>query len=137
MQQTRTYRERSRTFLRKAREEIDAGDLEQASEKGWGAAAMMLKAVADERGLPHASHALLLGIADQLEQETGNKALGELFDSASALHRNFYENKMSHDAVEWRLRRVTEFVDKVDAHLSGHLSGGSASGGSDLTVSNP
>ena len=50
MQQTKTYQERSWAFLAKAREELAVGDLEQASEKGWGAAAMMVKAVAGQRG---------------------------------------------------------------------------------------
>ena len=55
-QQTQTYRERSRALLAEAREELGAGDLEQASVKGWGAAAQMVKAVADERGMPHEHH---------------------------------------------------------------------------------
>ena len=49
-QQVQTYRERSRAFLAKARGELLTGDLEQASEKAWGAAALMVKAVAERRG---------------------------------------------------------------------------------------
>ena len=52
MQETRTYQERSRASLVKAREELEAGDFEQASEKAWGAAALMVKAVAQQRGRP-------------------------------------------------------------------------------------
>ena len=117
MQQTETYRERSRRFVMKAREELLAGDLEQASEKGWGAAAQIVKAVAEERGVPHSSHGLLLGIAYQLEQETGEPGMGRLFDSATALHSNFYEGKMPFSAVEMRLRRVEEFVGRVERLL--------------------
>ncbi len=36
VQQKHSCRERSRDFLVKAREELAAGDLEQAAEKGWG-----------------------------------------------------------------------------------------------------
>ena len=53
MQRTTTYREQSRrgVFLAQAHEELAKGDLQQASEKGWGAASQMVKAVAQERGL--------------------------------------------------------------------------------------
>ena len=50
MQETLSYQEPSQAFLGKAREELEAGDLEQASEKAWGAAAVMVKAVAEARG---------------------------------------------------------------------------------------
>ena len=50
MQEALSYQERSQEFLGKAREELAAGDLEQASEKAWDAAAMIVKAVAEARG---------------------------------------------------------------------------------------
>ena len=56
MQKTTTYREQSRIFLAQAREELARGDLPQASEKGWGAAAQIVKANADKRGWNHFSH---------------------------------------------------------------------------------
>ena len=40
----------ARDFLARAREYLAAGDLHQASEKGWGAAAHMVKAVALAQG---------------------------------------------------------------------------------------
>ena len=43
------YREQSRRFLEQARSELREGDLAQASEKGWGAASQMVKAVAEAR----------------------------------------------------------------------------------------
>ena len=44
------YRQQARNFLGKSREYLAEGDLHQASEKGWGAAAWMAKAVAETRG---------------------------------------------------------------------------------------
>ena len=44
------YLERSRIYLAQAAEEFDRDELGQASEKGWGAAVSMVKAVAEERG---------------------------------------------------------------------------------------
>ena len=46
----------AREFLNKARGYLAAGDLHQASEQGWGAAARMAKAVAPARGWPHERH---------------------------------------------------------------------------------
>ena len=46
-QQVKTYQERSREYLAKAFEELEAGDLTQASEKGWGAAAQIVQAAAN------------------------------------------------------------------------------------------
>ena len=68
--QEQIYRERSRAFLVKARTEFDAGDLEQASEKAWGAAAMMVKAVAERRGVPNGKPQSQrhLGIPEREEQ---------------------------------------------------------------------
>ena len=42
--------------LDEAFEKLDQGDLRQASENGWGAAAQMVKAVAEERGWPQDDH---------------------------------------------------------------------------------
>ena len=83
MQQAQTYRERSREYLSKAFQELAEGDLTQASEKGWGAAALIIKAVADERGMRHNHHALLDDIVDALAQETGENELEDLFDIAT------------------------------------------------------
>ena len=47
---TRKYRDDSRSLLAQARDELARGDVRQASEKGWGAAAQILKAVAEQRG---------------------------------------------------------------------------------------
>ena len=44
------YRDQSRAYLEQANEELARDDLRQASEKGWGAASQIVKAVAEERG---------------------------------------------------------------------------------------
>ena len=51
------YKSAGRELLEKARDELAQGDLRQASEKGWGAAAQMVKAVAERRGWRHDGHA--------------------------------------------------------------------------------
>jgi hypothetical protein len=47
MTQREKYTSASREFLAKAQEALELDDLAQASEKGWGAAAQMVKAVTE------------------------------------------------------------------------------------------
>ena len=117
MQDTRTYQERSRDFLVKAREEFAAGDLVQASEKGWGAAAMMVKEVAQRRGMEHEVHGHLFDVVHRLRRETRDNQLVLLFDSANQLHKNFYENWFDGEAVSDRLDFVERFLYKVEPLL--------------------
>ena len=111
------YRERSRNFLVKAREELASGDLEQASEKGWGAAAVVVKALAEKRGDRHTGHALLSNIVDILARETGDPELSAMFDVASRLHINFYEHTLDAQGIADRIDVVERFVEKIDALL--------------------
>ena len=46
----------ARDYLAKSREYLTQGDLHQASEKGWGAAAHMVKAVAPAQGWGYERH---------------------------------------------------------------------------------
>ena len=117
MQQTNTYEEQSRAFLSQAFEELEKGDLPQASEKGWGAATQILKAIAQERGWEHFSHRDVMRTVDSLERETGDDQLGILFASATHLHVNFYENTYSSGTIGNHLHRITRFVDKAERLL--------------------
>lgn len=50
------YRQQAREFLLKSRQYLADDDLHQASEKGWGAAAWMAKAVAQAQGWQYKRH---------------------------------------------------------------------------------
>ena len=117
MQRTTTYREQSRIFLAQAYEELAKGDLQQASEKGWGAASQMVKAIAQERGWRHRSHRSLLDVMNTLYDETGDEELEILFGAGENLHINFYENWYSADVIALRLRLVERFVEKAEGLL--------------------
>ena len=117
MQQTPSYQRRSRELLAKAYQELDE-DLAQASKKGWGAAAEIVKAIAEQRGWEHRHHRLLTMIVGRLRRETGDQELDRLFDHASALDTNFYEDAYNREAVEWRIREVERFVDKVESLIT-------------------
>ena len=116
MQQAQTYQERSREYLSKAFQELADGDLTQASEKGWGAAAQMVKAVANDRGMEHHSHRSLLITAQNIENNLGGDAATQ-FAFAEQLHRNFYEDTLDRAGVTMRLEQVASFVDSLDRLL--------------------
>ncbi len=119
MQKTTTYGEQSRIYLSQAYDELAKGDLGQASEKGWGAAALMVKAVAQQRGWEHRGHRHLHGIIGTLFDETGDSELASLFGIAGDLHINFYENRSEANIVGNHVRQVERFVEKMEALLNG------------------
>ena len=109
-----TYKIASRPLLVQGIEELAKGDVRQASEKGWGAATQMVKAVAEQRGWQHTSHALLYQIVDRLARETRDRDMSTLFRAASALHTNFYENWFTSEVAEAGLQDVGRFLDKLE-----------------------
>ncbi len=113
MSQT-SYMSRSRTYLAQAFEELEKDDLCQASEKGWGAAAEMVKAVAAARGWEHGGHRQLFTVVDRLVAETEDGDLRSRFLMAGQLHTNFYEEWLSQAAVAATLAQVTSFVERME-----------------------
>ena len=112
------YLQRGRRYLSQATEEFARNDLEQASEKGWGAAAQSLKAVAAERGWQHGQHRQLYTVTRQLAEEEGSDELRGLFRYATDLHTNFYEGQMEPVEVEFSLGKVSELVERVEAAIT-------------------
>ena len=98
--------ERGKKYLEQAYQELASGDLCQASEKGWGATAQLIKAIASRRDWRHSSHAHLNMTITQLAIETDRDDLLTSYHNASALHQNFYEGYMSRKQVEVGLGRV-------------------------------
>ena len=107
------HQQASEHFLAQARQELSDGDLAQASEKGWVATAQILKAIAEQRGWDHHRHRHFHRAASRIRAETGDGEIRRLFDSASALHENFYENDMPPDEVDDRLDDVAALMDKL------------------------
>ena len=117
MTQGEKYSSAARGFLTQAREELAQGDLAQASEKGWGAAAQMVKALADARGWPHDGHASLFQVIRRLADDTGETQMVRLFQIANSLHINFYENWIPSDTISDSLDAVGELVEKLEQLL--------------------
>ena len=75
------------------------GNNMQASEKGWGAVAQALKAIAEERGWNHGGHRRIVDVVKQVADEYGRQDLISLFGTAQALHTNFYEDWLDSEMV--------------------------------------
>ena len=116
----RNHSAQAREFLDKGREYLAAGDLHQASEKGWGAAAHMAKAVALAQGWQYTRHSHFHRIMNQAGRLTGNASLPFLHGRAEILHINYYELKEDLDAgqIGHDLESVAEMLD-ILAPLTG------------------
>ncbi len=98
---TADYRQQARQFLTKSREYLAEGDLHQASEKGWGAAAWMAKAVATAQGWEYSRHDQFSVVMNNARLLTGDDRLRGLRGIANELHGNYYKREflLSADAI--------------------------------------
>ncbi|MHC1636147.1 MAG: PaREP1 family protein [Candidatus Methanospirareceae archaeon] len=111
------YRTLSRKYLEGAKEFLRKGDLVQASEKLWGASALAVKAVAAKRGLKMEKHGSLWQFVNTLAKESKDKDFVRFFNTANALHRNFYENEMPKESVEISAEDIEKFIAKLSKML--------------------
>ena len=110
------YRMQARDFLIKSREYLAAGDLHQASEKGWGAAAWMAKAVAEAQGWEYERHEQFSVVLNNANRLTGDDRLRGLRSIANELHKNFYTRKqfLNADIIGKDLDSVADLLDLLD-----------------------
>ena len=87
------YEAQAREFLAESRNYLAQGNLHQASEKGWGAAAHMVKAVASAQGWEYRNHSDFSDVLYQARLLTGNADLRGLRSIANELHINYYKRK--------------------------------------------
>ena len=87
------YVAQSREVLAQAREYLAAGRLHQASEKGWGAAAHMAKAVAAAQGWEYDAHDGFSVVLNRACHVTGDDRIRSLRGIANDLHGNYYRRK--------------------------------------------
>ena len=111
---TQTCQTASRHLLAQAHEELAAGDTRQASEKGWAAAAQIVKSVAVRRGWAHHDHAALYNAISRLVAETGDDDIRVLFQVAISLEANFYENWDNAANLAGDLLDLEQFLDKME-----------------------
>ena len=109
------YAAMSQEYMARAEDYLMQGDLKQASEKSWGAAACALKSIAEQRGWHHQSHSLLFDISNQVADELNRDDLRDMFSAAKSMHQNFYENWEQEDGVEYAVGRIKEYLVELES----------------------
>ena len=109
------YAAMSQRYLEQADEEFAKGDLGQASNKAWGAAALALKSIAERRGWNHNKHGLLYDISGQMADELEKPGLRVMFRSANAMHQNYYEDWMAVDEVRDGIETAKWYLRELEA----------------------
>lgn len=107
------YLQLNSRYLREAEEYLEKMDLAQASEKLWGAAAEIVKAVAAKRGVELGTHASLWSFVEKWDRENSGLGLIEKFSYAGNLHINFYENWLSREYVARGVGIVKDLAEKM------------------------
>ncbi len=108
-----SYVEAALALLEQAQEELAKGDLRQASEKVWGAAALAIKAHALAReGKRLTSHGGLWEHKENVAAELG-EWVRDVWAHATSMHVNFYEGWATEADVREALRQVERLVRAV------------------------
>jgi len=102
----------SEKYAREMDEFLEKGDYVQASEKAWGAASQILKAVASKRGR-ELRNGELHKFVSELREETGDQELRKLWQVTTSLHQNFYENRLLEEIVKESIEDVKRFIGKL------------------------
>jgi len=119
VERSKAYWETAEHLLARAEKELAGGNLRQASEKIWGAAALAIKAVAwakEKRRL--ASHGELWSFVDELAREMGDETIRDGWRAATAMHVNYYEGWAPEGEVRACLERVRDLLGRLRELLS-------------------
>ncbi|MEM2555204.1 MAG: PaREP1 family protein [Nitrososphaerota archaeon] len=88
-------------------------DYVQASEKAWGAASQIVKALAAREGKELRSHGELHKYVTELSKKKNDREILTLWFSATSLHQNFYEDWFPEEAVRNAIENVKNFIEKL------------------------
>ncbi len=103
------YEEISRHLLEQAREELEKGDILQASDKVCGATAHAVKAVCQRMGWNHHAHNHLSAAANYVSSGLNRYYLTEAYGFLEAMHTNYYEHQKEADQVRVEINRASFF----------------------------
>ena len=110
------HAERSWHFLELVDDEVERGELEEASNKLWGAAAHAIKAVAERRGWPHGAHRDLADIVMRLIDDEGAPAIVYThYTSANWYHSRFYGGPPSSHQISLGKRDMADFIHLLES----------------------
>ncbi|ABM80532.1 PaREP1 family protein [Hyperthermus butylicus] len=116
-ERAREYVEAAHDLLDQAREELGRGDVRQAAEKAWGAAALAVKAYAEwKEGRRLTSHGELWEYSRKMMDELGEWVY-DSWMAATGMHVCFYEGWCTKRHVEEALRRIQKLVEEVEEKL--------------------
>ena len=111
------YIEVAKELLQQAWEELGKGDVRQAAEKVWGAAALAVKAYAWWReGKRLTSHGELWEYKRRLEEELG-EWVSDAWAQANTMHVCFYEGWCARKDIENALKRVKKLVEEIASRI--------------------
>jgi len=103
----------SEKYMVDAEDFLKRGDYVQASEKAWGAASQIVKAIAVKEGKELRSHGELHKYIVKIVKENRDEEIRLLWQSAGMLHQNFYENWLPKEMVEGNIKDVKKFIEKL------------------------
>ena len=103
----------SEKYLKEAEEFLEKGDCVQTSEKVWGAASQIVKALAAKKGKALRSHRELHGFVSEIRRELKDPEISTLWLSANSMHQNFYENWLPEETVKDGMENVRKFVKRM------------------------
>ncbi len=111
--------ELARKFLERSKAYLKDNDLHQASEKGWGAAAHIVKAVAAANNWKYESHDEFESIIVNARQKYRQPGLLRMAHAAEALHRNYYRRGLllNSDAIEEEIGEVETMLKALEPIL--------------------
>ena len=109
------YEEISRRLLQQAQEELDKGDILQASDKVWGATAHAVKSVCQRMGWNHHAHNHLRAAANYAAAEFGRDDLALAYGFLDALHTNYYEHQRTAREISVGIDNAALFIREFSA----------------------
>ena len=109
----------SHRFIPNAEEWFERGDMPEASEMAWGAAAHCLKSIAKRRGWLNRTHRDLFRVVDRLAGRTADPdGIRSLFRVMNGLHSNFYEDWFEDNAVRTGIEDAKDFIARLEKEFA-------------------
>ncbi len=113
----RDYIEAAEELLEQALDELGKGDVRQAAEKLWGAAALAVKAYASwSEGKRIASHGELWKYKRRMAKELGDW-VSDAWYASQAMHTCFYEGWCAREDIEDAYKRIEKLVKEVASRI--------------------
>ena len=92
----------------------EKGRYRKASEMLWGAVSQTIKALAATSDNEIRSHNQFRKFMRNLSLELGDRELLTVFWNMEELHKNFYDEEISHDEINIYMELATDYLRKLD-----------------------